>query len=276
MSNSRLTRDKNYKTYKNSKIVEYYQQISQLQPAEQTLIKLLKDRLSTFKMLDMGVGGGRTTQHFAPLVKEYIGIDYSAEMITACQQRCINLDNSIVLEVGDARNLNQFAEDSFDLILFSFNGIDYVNHPDRLKIIQEIKRVGKPGCYVFFSSHNLQSIARQFNYKTHLSLNPFTSYINLVMFGFLKLFNPGVTFQRLQTTDSLILRDESHNFRLRTYYIRPEAQIKQLKDSFDSIEIFSWKTGQKIVDENDPALNSDLWLYYLCRLTDVGGSRLIN
>lgn len=266
MNHSQRKNDKNYYTYKSNNIVEYYKKLSQLQLAEQTLITLLKDRLSTFKMLDMGIGGGRTTQYFAPLVKEYIGIDYSAEMIMACQQRLINLSNSILLEVCDARNMHQFTNDSFDFILFSFNGIDYVNHQDRLKIIAEIKRVGKPGCYVLFSSHNLQSMARQFNYKTHISFNPFTSYINLVMFGFLKLFNPGVTFQHLQTTDYLILRDESHNFRLQTYYIRPEAQIKQLEESFDRIEIYSWKTGKKIVDKNDSALNSDLWLYYLCRV----------
>lgn len=266
MSDSQPKNDKNYKTYKASNIVEYYKQLTQLQPAEQTLITLLKSHLSTFKMLDLGVGGGRTTQYFAALVKEYIGIDYSAEMITACQQRFIDYSKSIVFEVGDARNIHQFADNSFDLILFSFNGIDYVNHQDRLKIIAEIKRVGKPGCYVFFSSHNLQSMAKQFNYKTHISLNPFTSYINLVMFGFLKLFNPKIRFQRLQTTDYLILRDESHNFRLQTYYIRPEAQIKQLEDNFDQIEIYSWKTGKKIVDKNDSALNSDLWLYYLCRV----------
>ncbi|MGB3404935.1 MAG: class I SAM-dependent methyltransferase [Microcoleaceae cyanobacterium] len=276
MSHSQPKNDKNYYTYKTHNIVDYYKQLSQLQAAEQTFITLLKDRLSTFKMLDIGVGGGRTTQYFAPKVKEYIGIDYSAEMIAACQQRFTNYSESIIFEVGDARNMHQFLDNSFDLILFSFNGIDYVSHHERLQIFQEIKRVGKPGCYVFFSSHNLQSIAKQFNYKTHISLNPFTTYINLVMFGFLKLFNPSVTFQRLQTNDYLILRDESHNFRLRTYYIRPQEQIKQLQADFDQIEIYSWKTGQKIVDENDPALNSDLWLYYLCRLTDVGGSLLIN
>jgi ubiquinone/menaquinone biosynthesis C-methylase UbiE len=258
--------DKNQETYKSANIVSYYQQLRQLQPAEQTILHLLKDKLSTFKMLDIGIGGGRTTQHFAPLVKEYIGIDYSAEMITACQQRFLNVSWSISLEVGDARNMHQFADNSFDFILFSFNGIDYVSHSDRLQILQEIKRVGKSGCYLFFSSHNLQSLVKQLDYKTLMSLNPFKTYINFVMLGFFKLFNLSIDFNKLKTATYVIIKDEPHNFRLQNYYIRPEEQIKQLEADFSNIEIYSWKTGLKVVDQNDPALNSDLWLYYLCTI----------
>jgi ubiquinone/menaquinone biosynthesis C-methylase UbiE len=256
--------DKNKKTYKSANIVRHYQQLRQLQPAEQTIIHLLKDQLPTFKMLDLGIGGGRTTQHFAPLVKEYIGIDYSDEMIQACQQRFLNVSWSMSLEVGDARNIHQFADNSFDFILFSFNGIDYVSHPDRLQIIQEIKRVGKSGCYVFFSSHNLRSLARIFNYQTHLSLNLFKMYVDLVMWGFLKLFNISITHDHLKTAKYCMIKDESHNFRLRTYYIQPEEQLKQLEANFSNVEIYSWKSGKKILDQSDPALDSDLWLYYFC------------
>ncbi len=256
--------DKNKETYKASSIVWHYQQLSQLQAAEQTIIALLKDRFTTLKMLDIGIGGGRTTQHFSPLVGEYIGIDYSAEMIVACQQRFLDSPQPMSLEVGDARNMNQFADNSFDLILFSFNGIDYVSHSDRLQILQEIRRVGKSGCYVFFSSHNLQSMARKFDYQTQISLNPLKTYVNLVMLGFLKLFNPSITRKQLKTAGHLMIRDESHNFRLQTYYIRPEEQLKQLESSFNNIEIYSWKSGLKILDTSDPSLNDDLWLYYFC------------
>ena len=57
--------DKNQETYQASRIVWYYTQLSMLQPAEKTIIDLLKERLPTMKMLDLGIGGGRTTQHFS-------------------------------------------------------------------------------------------------------------------------------------------------------------------------------------------------------------------
>ena len=67
-----MIKDKNLQTYLTSDVVNYYQYLQQLQPAEETLIKLLKDRLSTMKMLDLGVGGGRTTKHFFSLVQEML------------------------------------------------------------------------------------------------------------------------------------------------------------------------------------------------------------
>ena len=256
--------DKNKETYTKSNIVWHYTQLSLLQPAEKTILDLFQDRLPTMKMLDIGIGGGRTTKHFAPLAGEYIGIDYSAKMIAACRQRFSVSSQNISLEVADARSMNQFADNSFDFILFSFNGIDYVSHRDRLQVFKEVQRVGKTGCYFFFSSHNLQGIAREFDYKKQIRLNPFKTYVNLAMFALLKLFNFSITHDQLKTADYLIIRDESHNFRLQTYYIRPQAQIQQLASHFNNIEIYSWKTGLKILDKSDQSINSDMWLYYLC------------
>jgi ubiquinone/menaquinone biosynthesis C-methylase UbiE len=256
--------DRNHATYSSSNIVWHYTQLSKLQPAEQTIFDLLRDRLPTMKMLDIGIGGGRTTQHFAPLAGEYTGIDYSAEMIGACQQRFANSAQTMTLEVGDARNMQQFADDSFDFILFSFNGIDYASPSDRIQILQEVSRVGKPGGYFFFSSHNLQGIIPEFSYKNKLSLNPLKSYVNLVMLGLLKLCNLAITREQLRDADYLVIKDESHNFRLQTYYIRPQAQIKQLAFGFHNIEIYSWKSGLLIANDYERSISSDQWLYYLC------------
>ena len=258
-----LMSDKNKTTYSRSNIVRYYQQLAMLQPAEKAILEMFRDRLPTMKMLDLGVGGGRTTQYFATLAAEYTGIDYSTEMITACQQRFAHSPQSMSLKVVDARDMSQFDDNYFDFILFSFNGIDYVSHSDRLKVFQEIQRVGKSGCYFFFSSHNLQGIANEFDFKQQISLNLLKTYINLVMLALLKLFNPSVNRKKLEISDYLIIKDESHNFLLQTYYIRPTEQIKQLAPNFSNIEIYSWKTGQKILDLNNLSANSDMWLYYL-------------
>ncbi len=180
--------DKNQATYTAASIVWHYRQLSLLQPAERTILERFRDRLPSLKMLDIGVGGGRTTQHFSPLAGEYTGIDYSPAMITACRQRFAGATRPMTLEVGDARRMAQFADDSFDFILFSFNGIDAVSHGDRLQILQEVRRVGKPGGYFCFSSHNLQGLGTAFDCKSKISLNPLTTYVNLVMLALLRLF----------------------------------------------------------------------------------------
>ncbi|MEM8781057.1 MAG: class I SAM-dependent methyltransferase, partial [Cyanobacteria bacterium P01_G01_bin.49] len=175
-----MINDSNQKIYSMPGIVRYYTQLNRLQPAEKVMLHLLQNQLSTMTMLDIGVGGGRTAKHFSHRVGKYIGIDYCPEMISACQQRFSGLDNqkSILFEVVDARNLSKFEDNYFDLILFSFNGIDYISHGDRVTVFEEIRRVGKTDGYFCFSSHNLQGIEQAFNWKKHLSFNPINTYVN--------------------------------------------------------------------------------------------------
>ncbi len=261
-----MINDKNLKTYSTSDVVNYYQYLQQLQPAEETIIKLLKNKLSNMRMLDLGVGGGRTTKHFFPLVQDYIGVDYSVDMIDACQKRLSQSYPSIKLRLGDARNLSQFEDNSFDFILFSFNGLDYISHEDRLKALQEISRVGKSGGYFFFSSHHLQAIEKAFEWQHHLSFNPFKTYVNLIMFAFLRGFNASINYPTIKENNYALLRDESHNFRLQTYYIRASEQIKQLEPLFTDIKVYSWKTGLELTTNNKMIDCSDMWLYYFCRI----------
>lgn len=249
----------NQKTYAARPIVRHYAALNTLQPAEQVILEQLHDRLPKMRMLDIGVGGGRTTGHFAPVVSSYLGLDSAAEMIAACQLRF----PAQRFECGDARAMGQFADDSFDLILFSFNGIDYVSHADRLRILQEVCRVGKPGGYFCFSSHNLSAMERELDWRQQLSFNPLTTYSNLVMLLLLRGFNRP-HLKSLKAVAHAILRDESHNFRLQTYYVRPQEQLQQLAAGFQNIQIYSWKTGLEITDLDAPAVCSDLWLYYLC------------
>lgn len=216
-------------------------------------------------MLDVGIGGGRTTQHFSRVVKEYVGIDYSEEMVTVCQKRFPS-SSQLRIEVGDARNMSQFQDDSFDFILFSFNGLDVISHLDRLQVLQEVRRVGKSGGYFFFSSHNLQGIEREFNWLNQVSLNPLKTYVNMIMFALLRFFNRSISPQQIKHSKHEIIQDESHNFRLKQYYIRPQEQINQLKADFDNIRIYSWKSGLEIATQQEISDNSDMWLYYLCKI----------
>lgn len=260
-----MVNSKNLATYESRGIVQYYTQLQQLQAAEVSVLEQLQDQLPSMKMLDIGVGGGRTTSHFAPIVANYVGIDYSAAMIQACQQRFVE---SMPLEsfiVGDVRDMSCFADDTFDFILFSFNGIDYIEHCDRIQALQEIQRVGKPGGYCCFSTHNLQGMERLFNWRSHLSYNPINTYTDLVMWAVLRSFNRSFSLRQLQASSYAMIRDEPHNFRLRTYHIRPQDQLTQLASGFKNIKIYSWQRGTEI-SPNDLSTNTEMWLYYLCNI----------
>ncbi len=258
--------DQNYETYTTSGVVRHYAQLQQLQPAEMAVLTLLQDQLVGMKMLDIGVGGGRTTSHFSGIVAEYTGIDYATDMITACRTRFPRSSSSMVFEVCDARDMSRFADHSFDFILFSFNGIDYISHAERLQVFQEILRIGKPGGYFCFSSHNLGSFERTFDVTQQWHPNPLTTYVNLIMLSLLRLFNFSVSLKQIQNADHMILKDESHNFGLNTYYVRTQEQINQLAPNFHDIKIYSWNSGLELTSDAALRDTADLWLYYLCTI----------
>jgi SAM-dependent methyltransferase len=257
--------DPNYETYCDPAIADYYQHLQQIQGAEAVILEELRATLATARMLDMGVGGGRTTRYFAPVVADYVGIDYADGMIQRCRRRFPEYQ----FEQMDGRDLGQFRDRSFDFVLFSFNGLDYVGHSDRLKILQEIHRVLQPGGYFCFSSHNLQGIEPTFSLTQQLRWNPLTTYINLVMWLLLRLKNRGITAEQLKTLDAAILRDESHNFRLAHYYIRPHHQLHQLQPWFHTLRAFAWQTGRELSTPQDLATHTEQWLYYLCQPVEL-------
>jgi len=251
----------NKSTYEAKDVVQHYASIDYLQKPEKTILGELTPGLKQMKMLDIGVGGGRTTVHFAKLAQEYVGIDYSENMIKACEKRFDNYKN-VSFKVCDVRSMRDFSSSYFDFILFSYNGIDTVSHEDRLVALKEIKRVLKNNGLFCFSSHNLWFIDKLRSIEARTSAG--------VLFNiFVK--NPLVTllnenFDRLKAREYAIIRDRTHWFRLKTYYIKPGEQIKQLSDlGFTNTRAYSL-SGNEIDDltrfQDD---TTDNWIYYLCK-----------
>lgn len=143
--------------FRRADVVSEYASFDFLLAPEQTILGELAPRFAGTRMLDVGVGAGRTTLHFAPLVREYVAIDISPDMIEACTRRFGGTSWNATFAVADVRDLGRFESASFDFVLFSFNGIDTVGgHTDRLAALGEIHRVCRPGAAFCFSSSNLR------------------------------------------------------------------------------------------------------------------------
>ena len=145
--------DPNIGTYNAPAVVEYYAALDYLTPCEKFLFDThLKPGMS---ILDLGVGGGRTTPYLSSIAGRYVGVDYAGEMIAACRKKFPQLQ----FEVGDAADLSMFTASTFDAVVMAFNGIDYLV-PDeaRIRALHEIWRLLKPEGIVIFSSHNPRSI----------------------------------------------------------------------------------------------------------------------
>jgi ubiquinone/menaquinone biosynthesis C-methylase UbiE len=251
----------NIKTYRHKNVVKQYSHENALQAAEIEALAGIADQIAGGQIMDIGVGGGRTTPGLIQISAHYTGIDYSKNMIEACKVRHPNL----VFEVCDARNLEAFSADYYDLVMFSFNGIDYVNHADRLKILTGILRIMKPGGYLVFSSHNRDhgDFRRSLSKFPvfHRSWSPLRAAKHCVTFTTSLLRHARLSQNNIIENDYAIVNDCAHDYKLMTYYISIASQIRQLRlAGFDGhADAFS-ASGEKI--EYD---DSSAWIYYRTR-----------
>ncbi len=232
----------NYWLYSRKDVVEKYSAAEKIQLPEATLIEMLWEKLQTFRVLDLWVWWGRTTLHFWDKVLEYIWTDFSEEMVQACKKR-FQEKEKFSFKVVDASNLWEFENESFDFVLFSFNGIDYLDEQKRGESLSEAFRVLKKGGIFFFSTHNTQSIKNLFAVQKTYNV---VKLLWRICRYFLLTFLNGKS-HTLAKSSLVSLNDWSWGFWLTTVYISPKGQFSDLsKVWFHTIKAFSISDGKEI------------------------------
>ena len=113
---------KNFEKFSDPTVVDAYAAYEGLQSCEKLLFeKFIK---SGSDILDLGVGGGRTTPYLSAKARRYVGVDYSEGMIATCRRKYP--DRKFL--VMDASDLTAFNDNCFDIVVFSFNGLAHL-HP---------------------------------------------------------------------------------------------------------------------------------------------------
>ena len=253
--------DGNKRVYESEALAVRYAQQQPLQPPEETILEIVRRELAPKRMLDVGVGGGRTTQRFAPVVEEYVGIDYSPAMIAVCESRFRELPGVHKFVEADVRSMPMFEDERFDFVLFSYNGLDYVAGQTRKQALWEIGRVLRRGGYFALSSHNLRSLERRLVFSWSGGLKAAAARLRWKLQ--FRQHNSGLP--GLASVDRIEVNDGALDFRLRTYYQRAKSQVEELQDAgFRQIKVFRLSDGGLIESEQELRENSEDWLYYLC------------
>lgn len=247
-------------------VVEFYARKADLYPAERAILERFRTALGGMRMLDIGVGGGRTTRYFADLAKEYVGVDLEEKMLQACRELVPERPGKLSYLRADASDMASIPADSFDFILFSMNGLDCLPHEPRLKTLAEIRRVGRDGGTFCFSAHNLNHLAELFRFR----LRPFRKLPQEIRRQWkLRRANGGAG--RFAPLPHAQVNDGAHDFTFSLYYVRPREQLAQLAGlGFDDVEVYLLD-GRRITPR-EAVDDATMWFYYVCRIRKGGAS----
>ncbi len=226
---------------------------------EAELLRRLRPELKEMRVLDMGVGAGRTGVYFSTAVRTYTAFDHARPMVDAARAGLDDLLDPCSIVEADARKMSFAQDGAFDLLLFTGDGLDESSPEDRLRIGAEVRRAGRAGAVFFFSSRNLQG----------LGLRGSCGPADLLRRGrrniLMSVANQNLA--RLRRQASAVLFDESGCYRLPVYYVTPKEQVRLLKEAgFHDIRVFSARTGLEVRDWRLWDKIADDTVYYLCRV----------
>jgi SAM-dependent methyltransferase len=222
----------NLRTMRSPAVVAHYSHSAALKPHEEAALKRVAAQARGKAILDIGVGAGRTVPALLAISPDYLGIDYSQEMVDACRARFPAQRFAHV----DARHMASIADGSIQLAMFSCNGLCMVGHDDRLQIVREAYRVLAPGGSFVFTTYNRNSPEARAGFR----LPDFTPSLNPA-----RLLVRGARFVRdiaisalqrsrhvqheVHRTDFAVLNDRCHNYSVMLYYITLANQRRQLE-----------------------------------------------
>ncbi len=248
----------NKKKYESKSVVASYVNM-RLQNPEVIILVKHRESVAGKHVLDIGCGSGRTTAILKNLSSNYIGLDYSLEMVESCRRRF----KDVKFVHGDVREMNKFQDAEFDCIMFSFNGLDSIGHEGRLRGLQEIGRVLKHDGLFIFSSHNRNHRYAISSPKIKFATTLCKQTGNII--NYIKSMHNRLRIKNHQVFNEqyAIINDVAHNYAMLTYYIDKVNQVKQLKEvGFETVEMYDTLGNFLHLDSDD---KDSAWIYYVAR-----------
>jgi len=233
-----------------------------LDDGERALIEAAWRSVAAPRVLDIGVGAGRTVPLLAPRAVSYVGIDSLPPMIDMARER---FDADVRLM--DARAL-AFPDAAFDVVAFSYNGLDAVGFEDRHVVLGEVARVLAPGGVFAFSSLNRDGPDYREPYRPTFPRAGRRLAVELARSlakSGVGLFNYIRHGRHVVETDEMAIAVSSaHNYGVPAVFISVPRQAVQLRAHGMALECAFSNTDGAELDIDRPALKP-IWTHYLAR-----------
>jgi SAM-dependent methyltransferase len=247
--------------------VQIYQRLQGCtDPGEQAAIDYVAGEARTRPVLDIGVGGGRTTPLLKAISADYVGIDYTEAMVLACRRQHPHTR----IEHMDARDLGRFTDQQFALAVFSFNGIDAIDYADRHTVLREVHRVLQDDGRFLFSAHNRHGPGHGEVPRLALDFSWNPLKLGWRTLKLARSLGPSWRNHRRNRTlgqtheEWAVQNCAAHDFGIVVMYTSLTEQVRQLQETGFRVEqVLSSETGQPV--SNEDGARSARWLHYVAR-----------
>ena len=215
-------------------------------------------------VLDVGVGAGRTTGYLRGIARSYRALDISERMADACRARHPGVDVS----VGNACTLDDHPDAAYDLVLFSFNGIDYVEHAERSQVLAAAFRVLRPGGAFVYSSHNVGVLGGRLPPVKPVHVVPSANPVRMAVRGARSIATALRRYrnrrrlgdQQYLADGHALVNDEAYDHALLTVYVCPARERAALAAAGFEDTVTVDAAGRL-----DPDEHRDPWVYFIAR-----------
>lgn len=244
-------------------MVNHYAEKSDLFGGEKLFKEYLIQNKINNKILDLGVGGGRTTDFLLGMFKKYIGLDIMPEMIEVCKKKYASSSHADFV-VGNSEDLSTFEKGTFDAVFFSFNGIDYSQQPERIETLKQIKNLLTDDGVFCFSFHNIYHIYTQYN--TIRKRNTIKHWL-IELYRLVMLRAKNGRLYSFVDKPYLHFYDGVNWFTQSLMYSNMHYQLKITREQgFDIIQLFNYETGE-IINEgiSKEELKTIPWIGLICK-----------
>jgi SAM-dependent methyltransferase len=219
--------------FQSAKLADWYADQS-LCPAETMILLRHRDAFAGKRVLDVGVGSGRTTRFLLPFAAHYVGLDLSPQMLARCRHDFPQAS----LHLKDVRDIADLSDEPFDFVMASWAVLDALAPDDRAKAIQDIARLTRPGGLFVLSAHNREATMAGQRPAMRWTARP-DRLINEAAHFFVASWNYQMRAHlRSETEEYAVFNDMAHRWTGVFYYIDRAQQIAQLNEAgFDTLDV---------------------------------------
>jgi SAM-dependent methyltransferase len=154
-----VTKVGNHALYETDDVVKKYATVSTrvrfLNNAEHDFVN--RYQITGKRVLVLGSGAGRVPANLFLLNNDITAVEYSEKLHSYASQQFAERLHGIRFFHGNAERLDFLEDESFDVVFFPMNGLDYnVPIETREAVLKEISSKLRPGGLLAFTSHNTQ------------------------------------------------------------------------------------------------------------------------